>query len=89
MPITKDARRELRANLMTDIEVSLSPEILKATTVDISAGGFRMETDTPLNVQIRFLADEFPEVHEAQLVWVKQTEDGRMEYGFRYTGETP
>lgn len=82
-----NGRREMRADLMTEVEFSIDNSRMEACTIDVSESGLRLETDTPLIIRLKFKADPLPEEHVAELVWARENSSGAMEYGFRYIGE--
>ncbi len=79
-----DERRELRADLITEVEFYLDTEAITAYTIDVSKSGLRLETDKPVKIRLRFKEDIIPENYHAQLVWAKESDSGSMEYGFKY-----
>jgi hypothetical protein len=79
-----NGRKEIRADLMTEVEFSADTSVIDAFTIDVSESGLRLETDKPIIIRLRFKADPLPEEHVAELVWAKENDGGSMEYGFRY-----
>jgi hypothetical protein len=56
-----------------------------ARAVDISETGIRIETEKPQQVRIQLREKDKVIEYDAQLVWVKVKENGKMEYGLKYT----
>ncbi|MDJ0763071.1 MAG: PilZ domain-containing protein [Myxococcota bacterium] len=79
-----EQRKELRADLTTEVEFRIENEVMTAQTIDVSYSGFRLETSQPLTISLTFKEDIIPNKYTAELVWARETGDGMMEYGFRY-----
>lgn len=67
-----------------EIVLQITPEKLTAQLVDISATGIKVETENPLRIRLQLDDNGNHAEYEAQLVWVKEDEGGRMTYGLRY-----
>ncbi len=84
MKDTKDQRKELRADLTTEVEFTIDSDQISAHTIDVSNSGLRLETQRPIRINLRFTEDVSPANYFAELVWAKRADEGFMEYGFRY-----
>ena len=82
-----DERKELRADLTTEIEFRVDADVLKASTIDVSESGLRLETVRPIRIALRYKEDVITKIYNAQLVWARETDGGYMEYGFKYVDD--
>ena len=80
----RDQRKELRADLTTEVEFTVNADEISAHTIDVSNSGLRLETKRPIRINLRFKEDVSPSDYYAELVWAKRADEGYMEYGFRY-----
>lgn len=79
----KNRRKSVRNKIETSVEFIISADIINAHSVNISEHGIRLETDSPLEIEMRFKLNGKEEEHKAKLCWVKRQDDG-FAYGFEF-----
>jgi hypothetical protein len=79
----KEKRNSERQPATSDITVFIEDDIYLASMIDVSENGIRFETSEPQGVRIQIRADGEMVEYDAQLVWAKINEKGRMEYGLK------
>ena len=79
----KENRHSERLPDNSDITVFIEDDVYLASMIDISEKGIRFETSEPQGVRIQIRADGEMVEYDAQLVWAKINEKGRMEYGLK------
>ena len=77
-------RKEPRKLLHSDVEFILNADIIKACSLDISEKGIRLDTDIPLNIDMRIQYDDKKEERQAKLCWVRQKNNGGFILGFEF-----
>ena len=80
-------QRAKRVPLLADVELDINADIITSMVTDISDTGIRIDTSPPLIARMRFVLDSQLQDRKAQLVWVKNTIDGCMSYGFEFLPE--
>lgn len=78
-----EMRQSERRPCKAEITV-FSKDFHMARAVDISETGIRIETEKPQEIRVRLREKDKVIEYEAQLVWVKVKDDGKMEYGLQY-----
>ena len=81
-----DRRKHARINEQRKIMFFLDSDIMNTYTVDVSESGLRLVMEHPIYIHIQFLDDDRDD-YTAQLVWSKQTADGKIECGFKYVDQ--
>lgn len=79
----KNRRKSVRNKIETDVEFIISADIIKAHSVNISEHGIRLDTDSPLEIEMRFSLNGKVEEHKAKLCWVER-QDKSFAYGFEF-----
>lgn len=80
----KNRRKSKRNELNTNVEFIISADIVKAQSVNISEHGIRLDTESPLEIEMRFTLDGKEEEHVAKLCWVERQEGNGYAYGFEF-----
>lgn len=78
-----ERRDHERKAAKSDITVFIEDDIYLASMIDISESGIRFETNVPQEVRIQVVEDGRMIEYDAQLVWARINEKGRMEYGLK------
>jgi hypothetical protein len=81
--------RASRQPLQSEIEMIGDFDILEAEGVDISDTGICFELRNHLFFDMRFMHGDTLTEKRAQLVWVKQADDGRTRLGFHFVDAVP
>ncbi len=77
-----ERRDSERQTVKSDITVFIEGDVYLASMLDISDNGIRFET-SPQEVRIQIREDGEIMEYDAQLVWAKINENGKMEYGLK------
>ena len=79
-----DKRAEERHLVETEIAFNAENDIYMANSVDISARGIRIVTESPIDIRFQIKENDKLVQYHAQLVWARKRDDGSMEYGLKY-----
>jgi hypothetical protein len=79
-----DKRAEERHLVETEIAFNAENDIYMANSVDISARGIRIVTESPIDIRFQIKENDKLVQYHAQLVWALKRDDGSMEYGLKY-----
>lgn len=79
----KEKRNSERQAVKSDITVFIEGDVYLASMLDISENGIRFETNGPQEVRIQIREDGEMMEYDAQLVWARINENGKMEYGLK------
>ena len=86
----KEKRVSERISENSKITVLIEDDIYLASMIDISESGIRFETSMPQEVRIQVRVNGRMMEYNAQLVWAKTNEKGKMECGLkRFPDKTP
>ena len=78
-----ERRDSERQTVKSDISVFIEGDVYLASMLDISDNGIRFETNGPQEIRIQIREDGEMMEYDAQLVWAKTNENGKMEYGLK------
>lgn len=68
----------------TELDVNIIPDNLEATSVNISETGICFDTESALEIDIKFKLAEKNKSKIGRLIWAKKKPDGGYTYGFEY-----
>ena len=76
--------RSQRRELPTNIHVMGDFNIIQARGINVSDTGICFEVNYDVPFEMEFEQDGDRERHRADLVWMRQLEDGRNQFGFKF-----
>ena len=82
-----ERRRADRVSVCTDMDLCMSDDTIKASSVNVSDTGVCLDVEEPLKFWLRMEVDGDTVVREAQIVWAKKKQEEGMSYGFRFTSD--
>jgi hypothetical protein len=96
--ISKDAEKETapsnplkhrppRRPLEADIELIGVFDLIEARGINLSEGGISLKTADNLPFEMRYTLDGKTITREAHLIWLKHTENGGYNFGFKFINE--
>lgn len=84
--VDQNRRSAERKAVILPIEFVVEGDLIKATSVDISETGIRIDTQEPMCLHLRFKVDGEMKVYKARFAWARKTEEGTMTYGLEFLG---
>lgn len=86
--VDQNRRSAERKAVILPIEFVVEDDLIKATSVDISETGIRIDTEEPMCLYLRFKLDGEVKNFRARFAWARKTEEDNMTYGLEFL-ETP
>ena len=83
-----ERRRADRMSACTDMDLCMSDDTIKASSVNVSDTGVCLDVEEPLKFWLRMEVDGDTVVREAQIAWAKKKPKGGMSYGFAFTPDS-
>ncbi len=82
--LDKNRRKSERKEINAEVEFIFSADVITAHSVNISKSGIRLDTDAPLEIEMRFKVNGKEEEHTAKLCWAKNQGKKGFAYGFEF-----
>lgn len=82
--VEKNRRQSDRKKIDAEVEFIFSADIIKAHSVNISENGIRLDTDSPLEIELRIKLNGRDEDHKAKLCWAEKKGEKGFAYGFQF-----
>jgi hypothetical protein len=81
--------RDNRLPIKADIELIGVFDLVKAKAINVSEGGISLKISNNLPFEMRYKLEEKTVSRTAHLIWVKHTQNGGYNFGFKFVkGET-
>jgi hypothetical protein len=80
----QEQRQAPRRAFNEQVEFFVDSDIVDASSIDISEGGIRLQTQTPITICMRMEFSGELEERRARLVWASRGPDDSMTYGLQF-----
>lgn len=79
-----DRRNSERRFVETELDINIDTNNMEATSVNISETGICFDTDSPLEIDIKFTTEDGVGSKTGRLVWARKNPEGKYTYAFEF-----
>jgi hypothetical protein len=80
-------RKKERKNLTTEVEFYVNADILQGVSINVSETGIQLDSEKPLEIELRYKKENKEYYKKAFLRWVKEQEDASCSFGFEFVND--